>query len=114
MSWSDDEEEPSGESVNYVVALTGRCDSEKDPYGDEITYDELFESYEDMCHELLKQKKTIVELESENERLLSTVSELKKEVRVLTFQLDKLAKPVKMNKVGPQIGVILLKITSSC
>ena len=54
MSWFNDEEESNEESGNFVAALTGRRDSDKDPYGVDITYDELFDSYEDMCHEVLK------------------------------------------------------------
>lgn len=60
MSWSDDDEEPNEESENFVASLTGRRNSDKDLYGDDITYDELFDSYEDMCHEVLKQKNTIL------------------------------------------------------
>jgi len=54
VSWFNDEEESNEESGNFVAALTGRRDSDKDPYGVDITYDELFDSYEDMCHEVLK------------------------------------------------------------
>jgi len=53
---------------------------------------------------LLKQKKSIVELESKNERLLSSVSELQDEVRDLTIQLDELSKSEKRTNRNPIIS----------
>jgi len=86
VSWSDEEDESNGESTNHFSALTRRCEYE-DPYGDDITYHELFDSYEEFCLEREKQKKIVFKLEDKNQKLLSTVSELKNEVRLLTSQL---------------------------
>jgi predicted RNase H-like nuclease (RuvC/YqgF family) len=109
VSWYDDEEEPNEEHANFVTSLTGRCDSDKDLYGDDITYDELFDSYEDTCHEVLKQKNTILWLERENKRLLSTISELKNQATSLTYQLENLDIPTKRTNNNAESDIHLVK-----
>jgi len=103
VSWSDEDEESNGESANHVASLTGRFEFDEDPYGDDITYDKLFNSYEKVCLEREKQKKIIAKLEDENEKLLSTVYELQNEVRFLTYQLDNLTKSVRIPYNGPNM-----------
>lgn len=95
----------------HIVDFTGRCKPNEDPYGDDITYDELLDSYEEVCIEREKLKKTIVKLEDENGKLLSTVSELHGEVKYLTHRLNNMTKPVKVPNYGYDIinDMILLK-----
>ena len=96
VSWSDEEEESNEESTNHVAFLTGRCEYDEDPYGDAITYHEMFDSYEKICLKREKQKKIIFRLENENQKLRSIVSELQNDVRFLTSQLQNLDTPVSM------------------
>ncbi|PNX88587.1 retrotransposon-related protein [Trifolium pratense] len=67
VSWSDeDDSEGEVESAKHINALTGVCTSDTESCDEELTFDELVESYkelclksEEVCRTLEKQKKTI-------------------------------------------------------
>lgn len=86
----------SDESVNHDTALTGRCDSDDESYGEDVTYDEFFYSYEEVCLEREKQKKLIIKLELEKGKIISTVAELQNELMFLTHELESMTKSIRM------------------
>ncbi|MCI22700.1 gag-protease polyprotein, partial [Trifolium medium] len=52
VSWSDEEEseeEVESEVAKHVIALTGICMSDAESCDEELTYDELADSYKELC-----------------------------------------------------------------
>ncbi|MCI32837.1 gag-pol polyprotein, partial [Trifolium medium] len=111
--WSDEEEseeEVESEVAKHVTALTGICMSDAESYDEELTYDELPDSYkelclksEEVCRTLGKQKKIIAQLQVERYDNLSKIDELHKKVNKLMFDLD------EANKEVDKLNVILNK-----
>ncbi|GAU45662.1 hypothetical protein TSUD_293710 [Trifolium subterraneum] len=98
VTWSDvDESEEEGESdvAKHVTVLTGIVTSDTESCDEEVSYDELAETYRDLClvsvekcKELEKQKKLNSQLQGEKISLLSKIDDLQKKVNNLTSNLD--------------------------
>lgn len=105
MSWSD-EDESEGEGKNeqgqHVAALTRRVTSDAESCDEELTYDNLAASYEDLyvrsreiCKLLEEPKKINGQLITENSNHLLKISELNDQVNLLNSQLVNVKKEVK-------------------
>ncbi|GAU48935.1 hypothetical protein TSUD_373440 [Trifolium subterraneum] len=98
VTWSDeDESEEEGESevAKHVTVLTGIVTSDIESCDEEVSYDELAETYRDIClvseekcKELEKQKKLNSQLQGEKISLMSKIDDLQKKVNNLTSDLD--------------------------
>jgi len=97
-SWSDEDDsegEVEKESAKHVNALTSICMSDTKSCDEELTYEELAESYKDLytrseeiCRLLEKQKKYISQLNPKRSDHLTKISELNDEVNQLSSQLS--------------------------
>ncbi|PNX63255.1 gag-protease polyprotein, partial [Trifolium pratense] len=96
-SWSDDElsDNEGNEAAKQITALTGICASETDSCEEELTYDELADSYrelclksEEVCRTLEKQKETISKLQTEKHDNISKMNALQEKVNNLTSDLE--------------------------
>ncbi|GAU36127.1 hypothetical protein TSUD_292870 [Trifolium subterraneum] len=107
VTWSDeDESEEEGESevVKHVTVLTGIVTSDTESCDEEVSYDELAETYRDLClvseekcKELEKQKK----LNSQLQGLASDLDEANEEIDKLEVDIGRLRKYSEMlNKTG--------------
>jgi len=106
VSWSDgdqSEEEGKIEQGKHVAALTRRVTSDAKTYDEELTYDKLATSYEDLyvrsaeiCNLLEEQKKINNQLITKKNYQLAKISELNDQVNLLNFQLENVKKQVKM------------------
>ncbi|CAJ2633234.1 uncharacterized protein LOC123890825 [Trifolium pratense] len=111
VSWSDeDDSEGEAETAKHINALTGVCTSDNESCDEELTYEELADSYkelclksEEVCRILEKQKKTIAQLQAERYDNLSKISELNKEVTELNSHLNNLKKHVVMLNKGTEL-----------
>jgi hypothetical protein len=112
VPWSDDdsEEEHDNETTKHVTAFTGGCEFDEDYNDDDVSYDELADSYiklyakiEEICLKGEKQKKIIAILEIEKEKLLSTISGLQDMVNLLTFKLYNMTKYARMLNTSYEI-----------
>jgi hypothetical protein len=108
VSWSDEETEDDtgSESAKHVRAFTSTYASDAESCED-ITFDELAETYKalcarstEVCKTVENQKKIISQLETEKKDLLSTVDDLKEKVALLTSELNNVNKSVKMLNTG--------------
>ncbi|GAU33559.1 hypothetical protein TSUD_143510 [Trifolium subterraneum] len=98
VTWSDEDE--SEEEGEYEVAkdatvLTGIVTSDTESCDEEVSYDELAETYRDLClvseekcKELEKEKKLNSQLQGEKISLLSKIDDLQKKVNSLASDLD--------------------------
>ncbi|GAU49082.1 hypothetical protein TSUD_406880 [Trifolium subterraneum] len=112
VTWSDeDESEEEGESevAKHVTVLTGIVTSDTESCDEEVSYDELAETYrhlclvsEEKCKELEKQKKLNSQLQGEKFSLLSKIDDLQKKVNSLTSDLD--AANEEIDKLEVDIG----------
>ncbi|GAU48712.1 hypothetical protein TSUD_281050 [Trifolium subterraneum] len=112
VTWSDeDESEEEGESevAKHVTVLTGIVTSNTESSDEEVSYDELAETYRDLClvseekcKELEKQKKLNSQLQGEKISLLSKIDDLQKKVNSLTSDLD--AANEEIDKLEVDIG----------
>jgi hypothetical protein len=91
------------EPTKQVYALTKIYDSDEDSDCEELTFEELVESYKELClrrEEVCKlredQKKTIAQLQAEKVEHLSIISDLKKEVVLLNSRIENMTKSVRM------------------
>ena len=105
VTWSDCDSESNSEeeSSKLVTALVGICNSDSDSSDEEVTFEELVESYKklcirsaEVCQQNEKQKKLIVKLEAEKKAGIDTISHLEGEVQMLNSKLDQMTKSVKM------------------
>ncbi|PNX54502.1 gag-protease polyprotein, partial [Trifolium pratense] len=97
VSWSDEEEydnDVESETAKQITPLTGIYTSETESCDEELSYDELAESYrelclrsEEVCRALEKQKETISQLQTERCDNISRIDALQKKVNHLTFDL---------------------------
>src|SRR4030042_2681633 len=103
-TWSNDDskEEQDEETTNLDVAFTSKCASDES-CDEDISYEELAESYshlsilqEEICQEGVKQKKIVASMYLENEKSLSTISNLKYKVDVLNSKIDNMSRYVGM------------------
>ena len=79
-SCSDDEDsegEPNDEIAKHVTAFTGRYESDEDSCDEDVSYEELVESYkklcvisEEFCEIGVKQKRIMAQMHAEKEKLL--------------------------------------------
>ena len=109
VTWSDGDSENNSEeeSAKLVTALSGVCNSDNDSSDEEVTFEELADTYKKLfirsakvCQQNEKQKKLIVKLEAEKKEDTATISHLKGEVLVLNSKLDQMTKSVKMLTTG--------------
>ncbi|XP_045822129.1 uncharacterized protein LOC123915015 [Trifolium pratense] len=82
VSWSDEDSEEEVDTAKAIHALTGVCTSDTESCDEELTFDELDESYrelclksEEVCRVSEKQKETITKLQTERTDNLSKISE---------------------------------------
>ncbi|XP_045792093.1 uncharacterized protein LOC123886861 [Trifolium pratense] len=83
------------ESAKQITALTGICAYETDSCEEELTYDELADSYrelclksEEVCRTLEKQKETISKLQTERCDNISKMNALHEKVNYLTSDFE--------------------------
>src|ERR1043165_748628 len=116
VTWSDGDSgsEYEEEAAKLVTALSGTCNSDNDSSDEEVTFEELADTYKklcirsgEVCQQNEKQKKLIVKLEAENVKLEAekkentvTISHLNSEIIVLNSKLDQMSKSVKMLTSG--------------
>src|ERR1043165_2581376 len=116
VTWSDGDSgsESEEESAKLVTALSRVCNSDNDYSDEEVTFEELADTYKklcirsaEVCQQNEKQKKLIVKLEAENVKLeaekkadIATISHLNSEVIMLNSKLDQMTKSVKMLTTG--------------
>src|ERR1051325_3438743 len=112
VTWSDGDSSSDSEeeSAKLVTALSGTCNSDNDSSDEEVTFEELAETYQklciksgEVCQQNEKQKKLIEKLEAENVKLEAekkentvTISHLNSEIIGLNSKLDQMTKSVKM------------------
>ena len=105
VTWSDCDSESNSEeeSAKLVTALTSVCTSESDTSDEEVTFEELADTYKklcirsaEVCVQNEKQSKLIIKLEAEKRADLETISHLEGEVQLLNSQLNQMTKSVKM------------------
>src|ERR1051325_2865531 len=105
VTWfdGDSESDSEEESAKLVIALSSVCNSHNDSSDEEVTFEELVDSYKklcirsaEVCQQNEKQKKLIVKLEAEKKADTATISHLKGEVLVLNSKLDQMTKSVRM------------------
>jgi len=104
--WSDgndSEEEVEGESDKHVTALSCRVMSDTESYDEELSYDELAISYNElivrntnMSQMLEKQEDIISQRQVERSGNLAKISDLNDEVTQLNSQLEHVKKQVRM------------------
>src|ERR1043165_121537 len=116
VTWSDGDSgsEYEEEAAKLVTALSGTCNSDNDSSDEEVTFEELADTYKklcirsgEVCQQNEKQKKLIEKLEAENMKLEAekkkntiTISHLNSEIIVLNSKLDHMTKSVKMLTTG--------------
>lgn len=83
MYVSCSEDEPDDETSKHVTTFIRRCESNEDSCDQDISYDELVDSYKELCarsEEVCKirekQKRIIAQLHAEKDKILSTISGL--------------------------------------
>ena len=105
VTWSDGDSESDSEeeSAKLVTAISGVCNSDNDSSDQELTFEELANSYKklcirsaEVCQQNEKQKKLLVKLEAEKKEDIATIIHLKGEVLVLNSKLDQMTKSVRM------------------
>src|ERR1043165_1114962 len=109
VTWSDGDSESDSEeeSAKLVTSLSGVYNSDNDSTDEEVTFEELADSYKklcirsaEVCQQNEKQKKLIVKLEAEKKVDTATISHLKSEVLMLNSKLDQMTKSVRMLTSG--------------
>ncbi|PNX60492.1 gag-protease polyprotein, partial [Trifolium pratense] len=82
VSWLDEDSEEEADTAKSIHALTGVCTSDIESCDEELTFDELAESYrelclksEEVCRVSEKQKETITKLQTKRTVNLSKISE---------------------------------------
>ncbi len=109
-TWSeedDSDDDIKNETSKLITALTGTCTSDTESNTGDVTYEELAASYRDLCKKSAelcrsqeKQKRLILELQSEKNEHLTTISELNDEVTLLNSKLEHMKKEVIMMHGG--------------
>jgi hypothetical protein len=109
-TWSEEDDyddDIKNETSKRITALTGTCTSDTESNTGDVTYEELAASYRDLCQksaELCRsqenQKRLILELQSEKNEHLTTISELNDEVTLLNSKLEHMKKEVIMMHGG--------------
>src|ERR1043165_8198388 len=116
VTWSDGDSgsESEEEGAKLVTALTGVYNSDMDSCDEEVTFEELAETYRklciksgEVCKQNEEQKKMIEKLEAKNVKLeaekkenTATISHLNSEIIMLNSKLDQMSKSVKMLTSG--------------
>src|ERR1043165_2046615 len=109
VTWSDGDSgsEYEEEAAKLVTALSGTCNSDNDSSDEEVTFEELADTYKklcirsgEVCQQNEKQKKLIEKLEAEKKENTVTISHLNSEIIVLNSKLDQMTKSVKMLTTG--------------
>ncbi|CAJ2661591.1 unnamed protein product [Trifolium pratense] len=98
VSWSEDddsEDDTASVTAKHISVLTGIVTSDTESDDGEVTYEELAESYkelcsksEEICRVIEKQKVTINELKAEKFENISKMEELQKKVNYLSSNLE--------------------------
>lgn len=108
-TWSDDESDDD-EVSNRVQAFTTRYESGEDSSDDEISEEEVAETYkllyvkwEEACIMGERLKKTVSHLSQEKEELLNSNIKLREEVTLLNSQLEGMTKSIRMLNSGSNI-----------
>ena len=106
VSWYDDDDsegELDDETTKHVTTFTGRCESNEDSWIEDVSYEELTDSYKELCtrsEEVCKigekQKRIITQLQAEEEKQLSTISSLQNEVTLLSSKVQNKTKFIRM------------------
>src|ERR1044072_7815122 len=116
VTWSDGDSgsESEEEAAKLVTALSGVCNSDMDSSDEEVTFEELAETYRklcvksgEVCKQNEEQKKLIEQLEAENVKLeaekkenTATIDLLNSDIVMLNSKLDQMSKSVKMLTSG--------------
>src|ERR1051325_5991734 len=116
VTWSDGDSgsESEEEGAKLVTALTGVYNSDMDSSDEEVTFEELAETYQklciksgEVCQQNEEQKKLIEKLEAENVKLeaekkenTATIDLLNSDIVMLNSKLDQMSKSVKMLTSG--------------
>ncbi|MCI39812.1 gag-pol polyprotein, partial [Trifolium medium] len=86
VSWSDeDDSEGESEAAKHINVLTGVCTSDTESCDGDLTYEELADSYKELCLKseevcrTLEKQKIISQLQAERYDNLSKISELNNE-----------------------------------
>ncbi|PNX85016.1 gag-protease polyprotein [Trifolium pratense] len=122
VSWSDDYSEGEAETVKFINALTGVCTSDTESCDEVLTYDELTESYkelclksEEVCRISEKQKETISKLQTERIVNLTKISEVSDKCEeglrtieehkaiIVNLETDKLEKLAEVSKLNEEV-----------
>ncbi|CAJ2673932.1 unnamed protein product [Trifolium pratense] len=98
VSWSDDddsEDDTASVTAKHISVLTGTITSDTKSCDGEVTYEELADSYRELCLKsgeicrvIEKQKVTINKLKEEKFENISKMDELQKKVNYLSSDLD--------------------------
>src|ERR1051325_8240965 len=116
VTWSDGDSgsESEEEGAKLVTALTGVYNSDMDSSDEEVTFEELAETYQklciksgEVCQQNEEQKKLIEKLEAENVKLeaekkenTATINLFNTDIVMLNSKLDQMSKSVKMLTSG--------------
>src|ERR1044072_5623347 len=116
VTWSDGDSgsESEEEGAKLVTALTGVYNSDMDSSDEEVTFEELAETYQklciksgEVCQQNEEQKKLIEKVEAENVKLeaekkenTATINLLNSDIVMLNSKLDQMSKSVKMLTSG--------------
>lgn len=112
---NNSESEPEDEAAKYLTTLTGRYESDEDSCDKELSYEELADSYRELCIRseevcLLgeKHKKIISQLQAEKEGFQFTIFDLQNEVILLSSKLNNMTKTVRiLNKGSNMLDKVL-------
>src|ERR1051325_3779127 len=118
VTWSDGDSgsESEEEGAKLVTALTGVYNSDMDSSDEEVTFEELAETYRklcvkngEVCQQNEEQKNLIEQLEAENVKLeaekkenTATITLLNSDVVMLNSKLDQMSKSFKMLTSGTE------------
>src|ERR1044072_3167807 len=109
VTWSDGDSgsESEEEAAKLVTSPSGVYNSDMDSSDEEVTFEELAETYRklciksgEVCQQNEQQKKLIVKLEAEKKENSATISHLNSDIVMLNSKLDQMSKSVKMLTSG--------------
>ncbi|CAJ2661891.1 unnamed protein product [Trifolium pratense] len=124
VSWSDEDSEGETDTAKSIHALTGVCTSDTESCDEELTFDELAESYkelclrsEEVCRISEKQKETISKLQTERIVNLTKISEIgvkceeglktieEQKAIIANLETDKLEQLAEISKLNEEVDV---------
>ncbi|CAJ2638184.1 unnamed protein product [Trifolium pratense] len=129
VSWSDEDSEEEADTAKSIHALTGVCTSDTESCDEELTFDELAESYrelclksEEVCRVSEKQKETITKLQTERTVNLAKISEFgnkceeslrtieEQKATIISIEADKVKQQTEIAHLNEELKLVKQRI----